>query len=35
LSFIHEKLVKPIWLGSENYELSNRNIEPHIFCTNF
>jgi hypothetical protein len=35
LSFIHQKLVKPILLGSKNYELSNKNIGPHVFFTNF
>jgi hypothetical protein len=35
LSFIHQKLVKPILLGCKNYELSNKNKEPHVFCTNF
>jgi hypothetical protein len=35
LSFNHQNLVKPILLGSKNYELSNKNIEPHVFYTNF
>jgi hypothetical protein len=35
LSFIHQKLVKPIFLDSKNYELTNKNIEPHVFCTKF
>jgi hypothetical protein len=35
LSFIHQKWVKLILLGSKNYELSNKNIEPHVFFTNF
>jgi hypothetical protein len=35
LSFIHQKLVKPILLDFEKYELSNKNIEPHVFCTTF
>jgi hypothetical protein len=35
LSLIHQKVVKPILLDSKNYELSNKNIEPHVFCNNF
>jgi hypothetical protein len=35
LSFIHQKFVKLILLGSHKYELSNKNIEPHVFSTNF
>jgi hypothetical protein len=35
LIFILQKLVKPNLLGSKNYELSNKNIEPQVFCTSF
>jgi hypothetical protein len=31
----HPKLVKPILLDSKHYELSDKNIEPHVFCTKF
>jgi hypothetical protein len=31
----HPSLVKQILLGSVIYALSNKNIEPHVFCTNF
>jgi hypothetical protein len=35
VSLIHQKVVKPILLDSKNYELSNKNIEPHIFYADF
>jgi hypothetical protein len=30
----HPKLVKPILLDSKYNELRDKNIEPHVLCTN-
>jgi hypothetical protein len=35
LKNIHLNLVKQILLDSVKYEQSNKNIEPHVFSTNF
>jgi hypothetical protein len=35
LKNIHPNLVKQILLDYVKYEMLNKNIEPHVFCTNF
>jgi hypothetical protein len=35
LKNIHPNLVKQILLDFVKYEMLNKNIEHHVFCTNF